>query len=201
MSIIPRNSPLNLQYRICIVTSASSALGTVVCKTLLKANALVLGIDDRKQDNSLSSAPGTHFQYLQSSTERAAEQMTQAVAEKFEGSERVDVLVCLGHGREESTLAETVGGVMGKGDGGSIVHILEDGEGMDEARRLAGSSHSHGKLRCNLIVPADLRGKADAQPAPAFEEAKEHMRALVKTEKYRRSPAFLGSSDILLIRS
>ncbi|KAK4554785.1 hypothetical protein LTR86_008287 [Recurvomyces mirabilis] len=145
MSIIPRDSPLNLQYRICIVTSASSVLGIVVCKTLLKANALVLGIDDQKQDHSLSSAPGTHFQFLQCSIESASEQVVKVVAEKFEGSERVDVLICLGHGHGESALAETVGGFMCKGDGGSIVHILEHRKGMDEARRLVTSSHSQGK--------------------------------------------------------
>jgi NADP-dependent 3-hydroxy acid dehydrogenase YdfG len=52
MSIVQRTNPLNLQYRICIVTGAVSPLGTIICKTLLKADAFVFAVDMKMKDDS-----------------------------------------------------------------------------------------------------------------------------------------------------
>ncbi|KAK4951606.1 hypothetical protein LTR10_010583 [Elasticomyces elasticus] len=140
MSIISRSNPLNLQYRICIVTAASSALGIIICKTLLKANAFVLGIDTRPKDPSLNAGQGTHFQFLQCDVqeERAAQKVVATAREKFDGIERIDVLVTLAGSEGEvdglDRLSEIVGDVMAHEGRGSIIHILVGDEKWEKAR-------------------------------------------------------------------
>ncbi|KAK6417482.1 hypothetical protein LTR95_017331 [Oleoguttula sp. CCFEE 5521] len=144
MSIIERNSPLNLQYKVCIVTNASSPLGVVICKTLLKANALVLGVDDKVRDHSLNAGLGTHFQFeqvdLQGSDAAAA--IIESAKRKFEGlggGGRVDALVDLvdeegGDGKAKDLeglrkLSLAIGEVMKEGNGGSIVVVPSNAKG------------------------------------------------------------------------
>ncbi|KAK6381206.1 hypothetical protein LTR65_000964 [Meristemomyces frigidus] len=131
MSIIEKSNPLNLQYRVCIVTSASSPLGVIVCKTLLKANALVLGIDSRPKDHSLNAALGTHFQFEQCDVydEGTPERIVAAAAKKF-GVERLDALVNIVEEGKTASLeglrsfSEVVGKAMAQEGRGSIITVL-----------------------------------------------------------------------------
>ena len=129
MSIIERTNPLNLQFRVCIVPSASSPLGVVVCKTLLKANALVLGVDSRPIDHSLNAGLGTHFQFLQCDLDAGSvDKIAASSCEKF-GTDRVDVLVNISEGDVvEGTrkLSNVVGGLMGGEGKGSIINIASE---------------------------------------------------------------------------
>jgi NAD(P)-dependent dehydrogenase (short-subunit alcohol dehydrogenase family) len=142
MSIIARTNPLNLQYRVCVVTSAFSPLGVIICKTLLKANALVLGIDTRPQDESLNAGLGTHFQceICDVNDPDTPKRIVEAAIEKY-GVERMDVLVnVLEAGREGvglerlGRLSRGLAEVMAKERKGSIVTVLGDVEGGDEEK-------------------------------------------------------------------
>lgn len=131
MSIIEKSNPLNLQYRVCIVTSASTPLGVIVCKTLLKANALVLGIDARPKDHTLNAGLGTHFQFEQCSVgdRGTPERVIEAARKKF-GLERIDALVnIVEEGKEVNLegltrLGEAVGHGMAQEGRGSIIIVL-----------------------------------------------------------------------------
>ncbi|KAK3074703.1 hypothetical protein LTR53_002646 [Teratosphaeriaceae sp. CCFEE 6253] len=144
MSIIERSNPLNLQYRVCIVTSASSPLGVVICKTLLKANAFVLGIDTLNKDASLNAGRGTHFQFLQCGVHEAgaAERIVDAARVKFDGIEGIDVLVNLPGSKDENLvgLSQAVKRVMVREGRGSIVSLLGDDDQADAAA-----------VHCNII--------------------------------------------------
>lgn len=141
MSIIERYSPLNLQYRVCIVTSASTPLGVIICKTLLKANALVLGIDSRPKDHTLNAGLGTHFQFEECDVndQKTPERIAEAAKEKF-GVARLDALVTIVEEEKEGDLeglrrlGEAVGGVMGKEGKGSIINVIGSVEGVEEAK-------------------------------------------------------------------
>ncbi|KAK4891823.1 hypothetical protein LTR27_009675 [Elasticomyces elasticus] len=171
MSIISRSNPLNLQYRICIVTAASSALGIIICKTLLKANAFVLGIDTRPKDPSLNAGQGTHFQFLQCDVQEAGapQKVVDAARENFDGIERVDVLITLAETEGEvdgfDRLSELVGPVMAEEGRGSIIHILAGDQSAREARsklvrldkvktsKRMNTRHAGRGVRCNIIDP------------------------------------------------
>ena len=141
MSLIERSNPLNLQYRVCVVTSASTPLGVVICKTLLKANALVLGIDSRPRDHELNANEGTHFQFEECSVndEGAPERIVEAAKKKF-GVERLDALVnVVEEGKEEDLeglkrLTEVIGKRLGKEGKASIVNVLGNVEGVEESK-------------------------------------------------------------------
>lgn len=108
MSIIPRTSPLNLAYRVAIVTNAFTPLGVVVCKTLLKANALVLGIDHRPRAPSLNAGLGTHFQYIALDLRDPAATVDDALTACRDGfaTDRVDMLVLVGDEKDDARDAE-----------------------------------------------------------------------------------------------
>lgn len=145
MSIIERENPLNLQYKICVVTAASSPLGVVICKTLLKANALVLGIDKNPRDESLNAGLGTHFQFEECDISNdgggggdVVKNIIASSKEKFEGlGGRFDVLVDLvREGEEEGdlggieALTKGIGDVMRESGGaGSIITVAESNNG------------------------------------------------------------------------
>ena len=130
MSIIEKTNPLNLQYKICVVTNASSPLGVVICKTLLKANALVLGIDKNARDESLNAGLGTHFQFEQRDLNdpKTPENIISASKEKFESlGGKFDVLVNLvwpEHLDGIKNLTSAIGKVMEEsGNSGSIITV------------------------------------------------------------------------------
>ncbi|KAK5111369.1 hypothetical protein LTR62_005209 [Meristemomyces frigidus] len=198
MSIIPRTNPLNLQFRICIVTSASSPQGIVICKTLLKANGFVLGVDEGEKDPSLNAGRGTHFQFLRCRVreEGVGERVLEALREGFEGRERADVLVCLDGGIEGRRLRRAVAGLMARQGTGAIVDVIDLEHEESRAGGLQGSAGYHllrnamvaepGGWRYNLAsAEVSLREKRGGfvQPLPRYTEALEHMRPLIKTEE------------------
>lgn len=133
MSIIERSNPLNLQYRVTIVTNASSPLGVIICKTFLKANALVLGTDARPRDHSLNAGLGTHFQFDSCNLKEggAAAQIVEASRAKF-GVERIDVLINIIEGPSNEAIAGVmelsieVAKVMKEKRCGKIINIVGD---------------------------------------------------------------------------
>ena len=135
MSIISRENPLNLQHQVCVVTSASSPLGVRICKTLLKANAFVLGIDSKKRDATLNAGLGTHFQFEERSLDGkdAAEKIVASAKEKF-GVEKLNVLINLVEKGKESDLVgnealvdATIVSMRQQGKG-SVISVSEDVE-------------------------------------------------------------------------
>lgn len=137
MSIIEKTNPLNLQFCVCVILNASNPLGIIISKTLLKANALVLGIDSRPKHESLNAGLGTHFQYEQTSPgDVSSEQVMSMVQERY-GTERIDVVVnVVEHGQAERMkdvvrltegLAGIIaGGARGKGALLTVMSDLED---------------------------------------------------------------------------
>lgn len=145
MSIIERTNPLNLQYKVCVVTNASTPLGVVICKTLLKANALVLGIDKNARDHSLNAGLGTHFQFEQRDLNDpdTAKEIIAASVKKFDSlGGKFDALVNL-VGEDEtdldgiSNLTKGLGDVMKEAGRGSIITVPGKFEGSDEGRSQA----------------------------------------------------------------
>lgn len=155
MSIIERTNPLNLQYKICVVTNASSPLGVVICKTLLKANALVLGIDTRPRDHSLNAGLGTHFQFEQVDIKEleTPKKIIEASQEKFESlGGKFDALVNLVEKEDEddddvagiANLTKAIGNVMRETGQGSIITVapgsVEEGESQSKGQMVCESS-------------------------------------------------------------
>jgi len=225
MSIIPRESPLNLSYRVAIVTSAFTPLGVIVCKTLLKANALVLGLDvpARQREPSLNAGLGTHFQYLTCdwSADGAAEEVLDAARMKF-GVERLDLLVHVeeksqddcARGPEPLALMEACAEAMRTQDGGAIISIIGQANAqrsdiavkMDAATRIESSllvatrsmrqrCGQNDKVRFHVIVPWGEDSAEEANSAAAFDRAKTHMATLVKTEKLSKDVPSSKASD------
>lgn len=146
MSIIERTNPLNLQYKICVVTNASSPLGVVICKTLLKANALVLGIDTRPRDHSLNAGLGTHFQFEQVDIKEleTPKKIIEASQEKFESlGGKFDALVNLVEKEDDddvagiANLTKAIGNVMRESRQGSIITVAHESveEGGIQSKR------------------------------------------------------------------
>lgn len=161
MSIIERSNPLNLQYRICIVTGASSPLGTVICKILLKANAFVFGVDSRPKHESLNDGTGMHFgfQKCDITDHGSGESVLEAVREKYR-SDRVDVLVNVASEGTKTAwsgltdLSEAVGQVMAQEGSGCMVNVLGDASddgGLDFTKK---NAKDYSRARCNAIVPS-----------------------------------------------
>lgn len=161
MSIIERSNPLNLQYRICIVTGASSSLGTIICKTLLKANAFVFGVDTKLKDDSLNAGVGMHFQFEKCdlADSGSAERTIEAVRERFR-LERLDILVnVVEEARKHdwkgvTDLSNAVGQVMAREGHGCVINVLESGddaEGINLSKQIA---KEYSGVRCNVVVSA-----------------------------------------------
>lgn len=158
MSIIERTNPLNLQYKICVVTNASSPLGVVICKTLLKANALVLGIDTRPRDHSLNAGLGTHFQFEQVDIKKleTPKKIIEASQEKFESlGGKFDALVNLVEKEDDdddddddvagiANLTKAIGNVMRESGQGSIITVapgsVEERESQSKRQMVCESS-------------------------------------------------------------
>lgn len=156
MSIIERTNPLNLQYKICVVTNASSPLGVVICKTLLKANALVLGIDTRPRDHSLNAGLGTHFQFEQVDIKEpeTPKKIIEASQEKFESlGGKFDALVNLVEKEDDdddvagiANLTKAIGNVMRESGQGSIITVAPGS--VEE-----GVIQSKGQMVCESSAP------------------------------------------------
>lgn len=150
MSIIERTNPLNLQYKICIVTNASSPLGVVICKTLLKANALVLGIDTRPRDHSLD----VDLFELDIKELETPKNIIEASQEKFESlGGRFDALVNLVEKEDDdddvagiANLTKVIGNVMRETGQGSIITVAP--RSVEE-----GGIQSKGQMVCESSAP------------------------------------------------
>ncbi len=171
MSITQRDSPLNLVTRVAIVTGASSPLGIVVCKTLLKANALVLGTDIKDKNPSLNSGYGTHFQFHQCDlTGPGAPAAILAHCRERFGLERVDILLNIASIGDGWHAIDTVGNevwdrvmalnltaparligecvkVMREQNGGCIVNVVGQAGTSGVAGGVAVTASRHGLVR------------------------------------------------------
>ncbi|KAM3415041.1 hypothetical protein BST61_g10176 [Cercospora zeina] len=198
MSIIEKTNPLNLQYKVCVVTDASTPLGVVICKTLLKANALVLGIDKNARDHSLNAALGTHFQFEQRdiSDPETPKDIITASQKKFDSlGGKFDALVNL-VGEDEAdlgglqNLSKVLGDVMREAGQGSIIAVPGNVESSDGSRSEALTDFTKDvtqrfqgtAIRTNMIV-SEPTNSGNPESARAYEEAKAHMTALIKTER------------------
>lgn len=159
MSIIERSNPLNLQYNICLVTSASSPLGVRVCKSLLKANALVLGIDNTERDPTLNAGLGTHFQFEECDITdgSTAAKVVAAAKEKF-GLARIDVLVnVVDHSHQKDLsgfqkLTEEATAAMKLQGKGSVITLTNDVESDPSAELVR---YRFFRARCEMLM--DIR--------------------------------------------
>lgn len=128
-----------MQYRIAVVTNASSPLGVVICKTLLKANANVLGVDMHDRHHTLNAGLGTHFQFerLDVHAGDTPQKIVQAAQEKY-GLERLDILVNIVEEGKEGDLdglkrlSEVIGQVMAKEKTGAIITVHDNVEAKRE---------------------------------------------------------------------
>lgn len=142
MSIIEKTNPLNLQFCVCVVLNSSCQLGIIISKTLLKANALVLGIDSRPKDESLNAGLGTHFQYEQkSSGDVSSEDIMKIVQDRYD-QERMDVVINVVEEGQEGRINDAAGSIEGLakviaegGRGkGAILTVMSDVESADDAQ-------------------------------------------------------------------
>ena len=141
MSIIERSNPINLQYRVAVVTSASTPLGVIICKTLLKANAFVIGIDARQKDHSLNSGTYTHFQFVHRDVndEDLPQDVIDFARATFYGKD-VRVLVNVVEGGKEGDLdglkrlTQSIGESMQREREGSIVNVLGAVDALEESK-------------------------------------------------------------------
>jgi len=164
MSIIDHGNPLNLSYKIIVVTNASTPLGVVICNTLLKANALVLGTDIGQKEHSLSASKYSHFQFWQCdlNDQNAADEVIGYARKNFR-TDRIDGLVNLARIDDGTDtyrdLATACAKEIAEGlDGGAIVNtFLEVAEGDARTEKAASTllrateGNASAKVRCNAI--------------------------------------------------
>lgn len=161
MSIIERSNPLNLSYQICIVSGASSPLGTIVCKTLLKANAFVYGVDSHPKHESLNAGMAMHFGFEECDLSDAgvAEQIITGAKTKHR-KDRIDVLVnVIEDGTESewkgiSNLSKAVGEIMADEGKGRMINVVgSEKVSKDEAISLSKKiGEQHKGVICNVVV-------------------------------------------------
>lgn len=129
----------------------------MICKTLLKANALVLGIDTRPRDHSLNAGLGTHFQFEQVDiTElETPKKIIEASQEKFESlGGKFDALVNLVEKEDDddddvagiANLTKAIGNVMRESGQGSIITVAP-------GRVEEGGIQSKGQMVCENTAP------------------------------------------------
>ncbi|CZT14307.1 uncharacterized protein RCC_00284 [Ramularia collo-cygni] len=195
MSIIERTNPLNLQFCVCVVLNCSCPLGITISKTLLKANALVLGVDSRPKDESLNAGLGTHFQYEQNSPgDVSSEQIMKIVEDRYD-QQRMDVVINIVEAGQEEGVKDAVelmeglakviaDGARGKGALVTVMGDAHDPEAahvqnvIDFSKDLASKFGKRG-VRCNIVLGAVAIGRDKT----SYEAAKENMHALMKTER------------------
>jgi NADP-dependent 3-hydroxy acid dehydrogenase YdfG len=141
MSIIERSNPINLQYRVAVVTSASTPLGVIICKTLLKANAFVVGIDSRRKDHSLNAGEGTHFQFVERDVNNkdVPEAVIELARKTFYGKSANVLVNVVEEGKEGDLdglkrLTQAIGEVMQREKEGCIVNVLGAVDGVEESK-------------------------------------------------------------------
>lgn len=159
MSIIERSNPLNLSYQICIVSGASSELGTIICKTLLKANAFVYGVDSYPKHDSLNAGMAMHFGFEEGNLvdSGAAEKIIESVRVKHK-TDRLDLLVNVVENANQlsglTNLSTAVGAVMPNEGKGRIINVLgNDSVFNHEVSKVSKSiRQEHKNVDCNVVV-------------------------------------------------
>lgn len=164
MSIIERSNPLNLSYQICVVSGASSDLGTIICKTLLKANAFVDAVDTTPQHHSLNAGPAVHFGFDQCdlADPGSAENVIESARTKHK-TDRINVLVnVVEEGTETqwngvTSLSKAVAKVMAKEGNGRVITVLgKENTSRDKASSLSKAiSKEHSEVTCNVVMPSE----------------------------------------------
>jgi hypothetical protein len=143
---------------VAIVTSASTDLGAQTCSTLLRHNALVLGIDEEpvmQKDHRLFSALNTHFQTLQMDLgdESAVQKMIDHVKDRF-SKEAFDILITFGEGEESIKLRREIAELMSqRGGGGVILNVLDEGS-VGQSQDIAELTKQSGKtgVRAGVVL-------------------------------------------------
>ncbi|KAK5011603.1 hypothetical protein LTR16_004612 [Cryomyces antarcticus] len=143
MSIIEQTSPLNLVRRIAIVTGASSTVGAAVCRTLLKHNACVLGIDTVPIHSTLNARLGTHMQFYQGDvTECSAIDIIRACRTKFEDRSNIDALINLVP-VEGDHLTDEVVKIMTSQNGGAVLNVVGNVDTVADGAKAADTASGH----------------------------------------------------------
>lgn len=166
---------------------ASSAVGIVVCNTLLKANALVLGTDTLAKDESFSASNYSHFQFYQCKLgeEGAADRIIADAKRKFR-VDRIDGLVNLASAQDDAelqaaykTLAVACAAAAGI-NGGAVVNALveaavttagQSGETDQSVKRFREicSEIKSDNVRCNIIAPSKFSNPSiNCQRSPTY---------------------------------
>jgi NADP-dependent 3-hydroxy acid dehydrogenase YdfG len=118
---------------VAIVTSASSATGAAICRSLLNSNAFVLGIDRDTPHHSTRSSRASHFQFLRcdASDPFLSAEIIKAVKKFFE-KEEVDFLITVAGEGEWKDDWEGMTGVidtMAACKKGAVLNVSTGGEG------------------------------------------------------------------------
>ena len=173
----------NLHPTVAIVTSASTPLGAQTCRTLLRHNALVLGVDSEpvtEKQHRLFSALGTHFQTLQLSLddEDAVERMVEHSKERF-WKEGFDVLITFGDGEGGIRVSREVASIMSETGGGVVLNVMDE-RSVEQGQDVVELAKENGKtgVRANVVLldryAAGQEGwEMLGVPAGAIEEVKE----------------------------
>lgn len=177
MSIIERYSPLNLAYKIIVVTNASSPVGVIVSNTLLKANALVLGVDNKPKDDTLSASTYSHFQFWKCklTDDNAVDEIIEYATKVFK-TDRINGMVNLINADDDADtlaahekLAARCAKIMEGGiDGGSVVTTVIQAANIDaqasqavdqllKTNKQVSSEVSKDKVRCNIVAEGECR--------------------------------------------
>ncbi|CAK4031741.1 Hypothetical predicted protein [Lecanosticta acicola] len=195
MSITNRESQLNVQSKLCIVTSASSPLGVRISKSLLKANAMVLGIDSKARDSTLFAGSGTHFQFEEFTVKdkHSAVEVIAAAKEKFD-QDQIDVLVNIVGPEQENDMsgakemADAAALAMKQQGKGKVVMVSEDVESdsvppaLSDLTKSLAVEYSDVGIAFNIILP-QATGGGDRQSQHAFQEAKEAFNKLQRSDE------------------
>jgi hypothetical protein len=195
---------------VAIVTSASTDLGAQTCRTLLRHNASVLGIDEEPvtgKDHRLFSALNPHFQTLQMGLgdENASQKMIDRIKGRF-WKEGFDILITFGEGEESIRLRREIAKLLSQTNGGVIMNVLDEGSvgQSQDIAELAKQSGDTGVRASVVLIDGHASGSEGwtmlEAPEGSIEEVGEcvnKFRALTEedtdTEKGNR-----GIADLLL---
>jgi hypothetical protein len=195
------------------VTSASTPLGAQTCRTLLRHNALVLGIDSdpvTEKQHRLFSALGTHFQTLQLELEDedAVPRMVEHSKERF-WKEGFDILVTFGEGEGSIKLRSEIAGIMAQTGDGVVLNVLDEGSvgQSQDIVRLAGESGKTGVRASVVLIDGFAAGQegwtmleAPVGGIPEVKECTDRFRAL-EGEDTDTEKGDQGIADLLLYLS
>ena len=140
-----------------IVTSATTKLGAQTCRTLLRHNALVLGVDEwpvTEQEHRLFSQLGTHFQTLQLSLgdDDAVSRMLEHCKERF-WKEGLDFLITFGEDGSVGVRNQLVQNFRQGNEGGTAVDVVRTGR-LDQSAAVVAISKQNEEtgIKASIVV-------------------------------------------------